>query len=196
MSFLQKVVNAPRSFIGGGQAVQFQAPQASAPVTAQPSTVFLELGEASQQANIARNGVQVPVVQLDPAALQNVLTTTKKVVAKVVSQSIQPGVSVAKGTTVDLVLAEPASIKISVLQNAFVPLANSTFDTVYKNVVRDNPQVQSVLSRNTVGTALSTADQATLTTALAAAGTPVSTDAGHTVDAAFHTLQAAFTFGT
>lgn len=191
MSFFQRALSAPKALLGA------QAQQASAaPVTAQSSTVFVELGAASQQANIARNGIQVPIVQLDPAALQNVLGQTQRVVAKVVSQSIQPGVSVAKGTTIDLVLAEPSSIKVSVLQNSFVPLAAQTLDDVFKNVVRDNPQVQSVLARNTVATALSTADQATLTTALATAGAPVSTDAGHTIDAAFHTLQAAFTFGT
>ena len=98
--------------------------------------------------------------------------------------------------TIDLVLAEPTSIRVSVLQNHFVPLATHTLDDVFKNVVRDNPQVQSVLARNIAPTALSTADQATLTSALATAGSPVSTDAGHTLDAAFHTLQAAFTFGT
>src|SRR5689334_9968223 len=101
MSFFQRMVNAPLARLGG------QAPQTeslAAPVTAQPSTVFVELGEASQQANIARNGVQVPVVALDPAALQTFVGQTTKVVAKVVSQSIQPGVSVAKGTTIDLVL--------------------------------------------------------------------------------------------
>jgi hypothetical protein len=196
MSFFSRVVNAPRSIIGGGEIAQVQSFQAAAPVTAQPSTVFVELGEASQQANIARNGVAVPVVSLDPSALQVVLGNTTKVVAKVVSQSIQPGVSVAKGTTVDLVLAEPTSIKVSVLQNAFVPLADSTLDTVFKNVVRDNPQVQSVLARNVGAASLSTNDQATLTTALAQAGAEVGTDPGHTIDNAFHTLQAAFTFGT
>ncbi len=197
MSFLSRVVSGPRAIIGGGEIAQVQsAAQAAVPVTAQPSTVFVELGEASQQANIARNGVAVPVVSLDPSALQVVLGQTTKVVAKVVTQSIQPGVSVAKGTTVDLVLAEPTSIKVSVLQNAFVPLADSTLDTVFKNVVRDNPQVQSVLARNVGAASLSTNDQATLTTALAQAGAQVGTDPGHTIDNAFQTLQAAFTFGT
>jgi hypothetical protein len=195
MSFLSRVASAPRAFIGGG-AAQIQASQAAAPVTAQPSTVFVELGAASQQANIARNGVQVPIVNLDPSALQVVLGQTTKVVAKVVTQSIQPGVSVAKGTTIDLVLAEPTSIKVSVLKNGFIPLADSTLDTVFKNVVRDNPQVQSVLARNLASTSLSTADQATLTGALSQAGTPIGTDPGHTIDSAFSTLQAAFTFGT
>jgi hypothetical protein len=196
MSFFQRMVSAPLGLFGGPTPPTESLAQAAVPVTAQPSTVFVELGEASQQANIARNGVQVPVVALDPAALQTFVGQTTKVVAKVVSQSIQPGVSVAKGTSIDLVLAEPASIKVSVLQNAFVPLANDTLDTVYKNVVRDNPQVQSVLARNQSAATLSTADQATLTSALSAANTTVTSDAGHTMDAAFHTLQAAFTFGT
>jgi hypothetical protein len=195
MSFFQRVVSAPRALLG--TTPQITGAQASAaPVTAQPSTVFVELGAASQQANIARNGVQVPIVTLDPAALQLVLGQTTKVVTKVVSQSIQAGVSVAKGTTIDLVLAEPTTLKVSVLQNAFVPLASQTFDAVFKSIVRDNPQVQSVLARNTAATSLSTADQATLTTALSQAGSPVTTDPGHTIDSAFHTLQAAFTFGT
>jgi len=119
--------------ISGGRAIptaqaqlQAQAAQAAVPVTAQPSTVFVELGEASQQANIARNGVAVPVLTLNPAVLQTQLGLTTKVVAKVVSQSIQAGVSVAKGTTIDLVLAEPTSLKVSVLENAFVPLQDQT----------------------------------------------------------------------
>lgn len=190
MSFFQRI-STPLTRL----AVTPQA-TAAAPVTSTPSTVFVELGETSQQANIARNGVQVPIVQLNAAALQNVLGQTTKVVAKVVSQSIQPGVSVAKGTTVDLVLTEPASIKVSVLQNAFTPLATQSLDDVFKTIVRDNPQVQSVLARNTAAAQLSTADQATLTTALSNAGSNVTTDPGHTIDAAFHTLQAAFTFGT
>ena len=138
----------------------------------------------------------MPVVTLNPAVLENVLGQTTRLVPKVVSQSIQAGVSVAKGTTIDLVLAQPASLKVKVLQNAFVPLAEETLDTVFKNVVRDNPQVQSVLARNISATSLSTADQATLTTALTQGGTAVTTDPGHTIDAAFNTLQAAFTFGT
>jgi len=197
MSFLSRVISSGGRVIPTAQAqVQAQAAQAAVPVTAQPATVFVELGEASQQANIARNGVQVPVLTLNPAVLQTQLGLTTKVVAKVVSQSIQAGVSVAKGTTIDLTLAEPTSLKVSVLQNAFVPLQDSTLDSVFKTVVRDNPQVQSVLARNIASTQLTTSDQATLTSALAQAGAEVGTDPGHTLDSAFSTLQAAFTFGT
>jgi hypothetical protein len=177
-------------------AVDVAAPQQSAPVTATPSTVFVELGAAAQQANISRDGVQVPVVDLNQAVLQTVLGQKTKSTAKVVSQSIQAGISVAKGTTIDLILAEPSGLSVSILQNAFQPLVEQNLADVYKNIVRDNPQVQSVLARNVSATALSTEDQATLTSALSGAGAEVSTEAGHTIDAAFSTLQAAFTFGT
>jgi hypothetical protein len=193
MSFFSRI-------IGGGQQLPqllgppVQAPPAAAPVTAAPSTVFVELGESSQQAAISRNGVQIPVVDFNPATLGTVLGQTTKIAAKVVSQSIQPGVSVAKGATVDLVLAEPSSLQVSVLQNGFVPFGTQSLDDVYKNVVRDNTAVQSVLARNQSAAVLSSADQATLTSALG--DVSVTTDPGHDLNAAFQTLQAAFTFGT
>jgi hypothetical protein len=184
-------------FTGGlSQPATLLADQAAVadPVTASPSTVFVELGAASQQANISRNGVQVPIVNLDPAALTTALGHTAPVPAKVVSQSIPAGVSVAKGASIDLVLAEPSSIQISVLQDAFQPFATQTLDDVYKNVVRDNTAVQSVLARNASAATMSTQDQATLTSALG--DVSLTTDPGHDISSAFHTLQAAFTFGT
>ena len=171
MSFISRIVGGvtqPISKVLTQSAQQAQA--AAAPVTSVPSTVFVELGEASQQAAISRNGVQIPVVALNPATLGTILGKTTKIAAKVVSQSIQPGVSVAKGATIDLVLAEASSLQVSVLQNGFQPFATQTLDTVYKNVVRDNTAVQSVLARNESAAALSTADQATLTSALGDVG--------------------------
>ena len=195
MSFISRIIgtNIQPQVSGVLAQAQQAAAQQAAPVTAAPSTVFVELGEASQQAAIARNGVQIPVVALNPATLGTVLGGTTKISAKVVSQSIQPGVSVAKGASVDLVLAEPSSLQVSVLQNPFVPFQAQSFDDVYKNIVRDNTAVQSVLARNQSAAALSTADQATLTSAL---GVAVTTDPGHDINSAFQTLQAAFTFGT
>jgi hypothetical protein len=193
VSFISRIIGTNVQPQISGVLAQQQVAQQAAPVTAAPSTVFVELGEASQQAAIARNGVQIPVVALNPATLGTVLGGTTKISAKVVSQSIQPGVSVAKGATVDLVLAEPSSLQVSVLQNPFVPFQAQSFDDVYKNIVRDNTGVQSVLARNQSAAALSTADQATLTSAL---GVDVTSDPGHDLNSAFQTLQAAFTFGT
>jgi hypothetical protein len=197
MSFISRIIGGGSQQLPQLLGPPVQAPAASAaaaPVTAAPSTVFVELGEASQQAAISRNGVQIPIVDFNPATLGTALGQTTQIPAKVVTQSIQPGVSVAKGASVDLVLAEPSSIQVSVLQNGFVPFATQSLDEVYKNVVRDNTAVQSVLARNQSATALSAADQATLTSALG--DTSVTSDPGHNLDSAFQTLQAAFTFGT
>jgi len=201
MSFIKRVIGGASQELNiaalqGAAAAAGAAQAAAAPVTASPSTVFVELGEASQQAAISRNGVQIPVVSLNPATLGTVLGGTQKVPAKVVSQSIQPGVSVAKGASVDLVLSQASSLHVSVLQNPFQPLATQTLDNVYKSIVRDNTAVQSVLARNVSAAALSEQDQATLTTALGNADVAVTSDPGHTIDSAFSTLQAAFTFGT
>lgn len=192
MSFISRLVSGGQQPLA--QLVTQQQQAAAAPVTATASTVFVELGEASQQAAISRNGVQVPVVTLNPATLGTVLGNTTKVAAKVVSQSIQPGVSVAKGASVDLVLAEPSSLNVSVLQDPFQPFVAQSLDDVYKNVIRDNSAVQSVLARNDSAAALSTVDQATLTSALG--DVSVTGDPGHDINSAFQTLQAAFTFGT
>src|SRR5712691_3509301 len=111
MSFFKRVIGTPAETLDLQlQTASAASAAAASPVTAAPSTVFVELGEASQQAAISRNGVQIPVVTLNPAVLGTVLGGTTKVAAKVVSQSIQPGVSVAKGASVDLVLAEPSSL--------------------------------------------------------------------------------------
>src|SRR5262249_21637796 len=154
---------------------------------------FVEVGSAAEQAAISRNGVQVPIVQINPATLQALLGNTITLPARVVSQSIAPGVSVAKGTSVDITLTEPTKITVGVLQNPFQPIVNWTLDTVYKELIRDSPAVQSVLARNANSATLNQVDQSTLTEAL---GTtfPVTTTAGSTIDAAFDTLQAAFTF--
>ncbi len=194
MPVFNRGIAASRAAIGD-VAAEAQ-PAAAVRASAAPGTVFVELGAAVQKANVARDGVQIHVVKFDPAALGDALGQTQLVPAKVVSQGIQPGVTVAKGTTVDLVLTEPTKIKVSVLQKAFSPMADQTLADVFKNVIRDNAQVQSVLARNDNAATLSTDDQAALTSALQQAGHPVGTDPGQDITAAFGTLQAAFTFGT
>jgi hypothetical protein len=158
-----------------------------------PSTVFFEVGAAAQQAAITRNGVQVPIVQLDPAALSAALGGTVALPARVVSQSVPPGVSIAKGASVDITLTEPAKLPVGVLKDAYQPLKDQTLQDIYTTYVQNNAAVQSVLSRNQDAASLSAADQGTLTGALGA-NNPVTNTPGETIDQAFSTLQAAFTF--
>ena len=158
-------------------------------------TVFVELGQAAQEAAIARDGVRVPPLEIDASALHNALSTAQPVVAKVVSQSIQAGVSVAQGTSVDLVLAEPHRLPIGIVANAFTPLAQATIGDVYTNFIQNNPAVRGVIARNTSADTLTDADRGILSAAFQQNETPISNNPGQTIDAAFGTLQAAFTFG-
>jgi hypothetical protein len=183
--------------LGRGGAATTGGVAGGVPVSsAGQGTVFVELGAAAEQAAITRDGVQVPLVQFNPAALGPIVGGLRRVPARVISQSIQPGVSVAKGTTVDITLSEPELLPVSVLQDAFTPLGNRTMADVYQNIIAGNPALQSVLTRNASGTGLSVADTATLTTALTQANAPPGTGAGASVETAFGTLQAAFTFSS
>ncbi len=161
---------------------------------ADPSTVFVELGEAAQTAQIARDGVGVATVRIDPEALQNVIAGRPRLVAKVVSQSIAPGTGVPKGTAVDIVLAPPDRLPIDILQNFHIGLAQQTVGQVFDTFVRNNDAVRSVIARNQTAATLSDADRATIQKAFTDVEVPITNDPGQTVADAFNTVQAAFTF--
>jgi hypothetical protein len=162
---------------------------------APPSTVFVELGEAAQKAQIARDGVGVPQVTLNVDALDDLLAGRPQLVTKVVSQSIPPGTAVPRGTTVDVVLAQPGVLPIDVIRDPHLSLTGRSLATVYDDFVRDNPGVRNVLARNETAATLSTADRGVIEAAFAAREVPISDEPGRTIDQAFGSLQAAFTFG-
>src|SRR5262249_17843608 len=114
---------------------------------------------------------------------------------KVVSQSIAPGTPVPKGSPVDIVLAPPRLLPIDIVPDFHVGLADRTIGTVFDDFVRDSPAVKNVLARNQTAATLSTADRGILETALAAREVPVTSEPGQSIEQAFSTLQAAFTFG-
>jgi hypothetical protein len=163
---------------------------------APPSTVFVELGEAAQTAQIARDGVGVAQVALNNDALAQLIAGRPQLVTKVVSQSIAPGTPVPRGSTVDVVLAQPGFLPIDVIRDPHVALTGRTLSNVYDTFVRDNPAVRNVLARNTTADTLTTADQGVLEAAFSAQDVPITTEPGQTLAQAFGSLQAAFTFGS
>src|SRR5207248_924085 len=98
---------------------------------APPSTVFVELGEAAQKAQIARDGVGIAPIALNTDALQNLIAGRPQLVTKVVSQSVAPGTAVPRGTTVDLVLAQPGVLPIDVIRDPHISLSGRTLSSVY-----------------------------------------------------------------
>jgi hypothetical protein len=180
---------------GGGGGGVVVAPPPPVPPPAAPPTVFVELGTQVQAADISREGVAVAPVEIDRTVLDSFLAGRLRIRNKVITQSIQPGVTVAKGTSVDLVFAQPDFIPIDVIQDHFQPLTGATIGAVFNDFVVNNDAVRSVIARNQSADTLSDADRGVITTAFAAAGHPVTTDAGSTMTQAFNTLQAAFTMG-
>lgn len=158
-------------------------------------TVFVELGESVQKAQIARDGVQVALVDINPLVLNEVIAGRPPVVTKVVSQSVAAGTSVPKGTAVDIVLAEPRKLPTRIIKDVHVGLEQRDIGQVFDTFLKDNVAVRGVIARNERPETLSSADQAVLVGAFEQAQVPITSQPGHTVNEAFNTLQAAFTFG-
>ena len=163
---------------------------------AAPSTVFVELGEAAQTAQIARDGIGVAQVSLNTDALQDLIAGRPQLVTKVVSQSVAPGTAVPRGTSVDVVLAQPGVLPIDVIRDPHLELSGRTLSSVYESFVRDNPAVKNVLARNVQAATLSTADRGVIEAAFQAQDVAITDEPGHSIEQAFGSLQAAFTFGT
>jgi hypothetical protein len=162
---------------------------------AAPSTVFVELGEASQQAQIARDGVGVPPIALNTVALQGLLAGRPQLVTKVVSQSVPPGTAVPRGTSIDIVLAEPGGLPIDIIPDPHTALSGRSLANVFDSFIKDSPAVRNVLARNESAATLSTADQGVIQAAFQAQEVPITTQPGQTMQQAFGSLQAAFAFG-
>src|SRR2546427_2528654 len=111
-------------------------------------TVFVELGDAVQKAQIARDGVGVPQVRIDPDVLAGILAGRPRVVTKVVSQTVAPGTSVPRGTQVDIVLAEPFGLPAGVIRDIHVGLATRTVGNVFDTFIRNNAAVRNVIARH------------------------------------------------
>lgn len=175
------------------------ARESAAPVSvraAAPSTVFVELGQAAQTAQIARDGIGVAQVALNFTALEELIAGRPQLVTKVVSQSVAPGTAVPRGTSVDVVLAQPGVLPIDVIRDPHLSLSGRSLSNVYESFVRDNPAVRNVLARNEQAATLSTADRGVIVSAFQAQDVTISDEPGRSIEQAFGSLQAAFTFGT
>src|SRR5215210_174599 len=123
----------------------------------EPDTVFVELGQATKSAQIVREGVGVPVLEMDLDILRNVLAGTPRIQAKVVTQSIPAGVSVSPGSTIDVVLAEPERLPASIIQDAHVVLGRRTIGEISEQFIRNNESLRRVVARNATAEALTDA---------------------------------------
>lgn len=121
--------------------------------------VFVQLGESRTNANIKRNNYAIPSFELDQDVIDDIVIGPI-IRNKVVSQSIAPGTVVAKGTTIDLVLAPASSLPGRIIPNGHIFLAEQTMEQAYDLYLRDDPVMRRLLERNPDPDNMSTTDRA------------------------------------
>jgi hypothetical protein len=173
---------------------------AASTTTTQPIKV-IDVSERPAVANVIRDGKQVPAVSVSATDLQNWLNVG--VIGpiedrrRVVTQSVSAGTRVARGTSVDIVLAEPSIIPVGVLQQPHRSLvdANLTVQAVLNNFLAD-PEIRNAVLDADRPDQIPPATQQRIRTEFSANNAPI--DDGDPVrdfTAAFRTLKSAAAFG-
>jgi hypothetical protein len=153
------------------------------------STVFVDVAQEPTRADISRGGFALGEVALNPDLVASFLDDLVIVRTKVVSQSILAGTAVARGTAIDVVMANPSNIPVNVIPGVHAAFTELTMAQL-NDQFAGNTAVRDIVRHTTSAEDLTTAQRQTLTTALQSASIPV--DEENTVDSAFAGIQAAF----
>jgi hypothetical protein len=164
--------------------------------------VVIDIGDQATQAAITRNGAPVPIIAIPPDNLQIVHLVPPVFSPRVVSQTIPAGTRVPQGTSVDLVLASPTILPMSIIPGIHPyflgPGGQSPYSLsqVYTQFVQNNAGMQGVLTRNTTAPDISSADGQAIVQAFGALSPAVTLATPDDMAGAFAGLQAAMTFGS
>jgi hypothetical protein len=156
-----------------------------------PSTVFIDVAEEATRAEISRGGFPLGEVAVRPDLITTFLEDLVLVRTKVVSQAVLPGTAVARGTAIDVVIANPSEIPVRVIPNAHVAFENLTMAQLHGRFA-ENAAVRDIVRRRTKPDDLTANEKQALTTALQEQDVLI--DEENPVEKAFTSIQAAFTF--
>jgi hypothetical protein len=167
--------------------------------TAQPIKV-IDVSERPAVANVIRDGRQVPAVTTNPTQLQSWLDIgiirPIEDTRRVVTQSIPAGTRVARGASVDLLMAEPRLIPVQVLDRPHIGIVefNYTVEEVLNTYLTDAEIRTAVLDADSA-TTLAPAMQTRLRNLFAERNSPIDDgDPQRDLGAAFRTLKSAAAF--
>ena len=158
---------------------------------ARAATVFVDVAQESTRAEVSRGGIPLGEIRVKPEIVDSFLDDLAVVRTKVVTQTIVAGTAVARGTAIDIVIANASNLPVRVVPGVHAAFEGLTMaqlndqfatNTVIRDIVRQRPSPDD----------LTTAERETLTTAFQAAH--VAIDNANPVDAAFIGVKAAFTF--
>ena len=155
------------------------------------TTVFVDVAEEPTRAEVSRAGIPVGEITVNAEIIGSFLDDLIVVQTKVVTQTIVPGTAVARGTAIDIQLANPGKLPVRV-----IPGVHSAFENLTMSQLNDqfagNATVRDIVKRRTSAEDLTAAERETLTTAFQGANVPIEDQ--NTVDSAFAGVKAAFTF--
>jgi hypothetical protein len=164
----------------------FGVRQAASPAS---SALLVEVGREAIRADVTRNGLKLPDLPVDIGVIGGILLPP--VGTKVVTQSVEAGRAVPRGTAVDLVVAEAGRLPVRIFHGVHPGLANLAVDDVFTQFIQPNQAVKSILTRVTDPADLTDADKEVLTGVLASPNVVLDTTPGTDVAAGFTALLAA-----
>src|SRR5262245_60365194 len=174
---------------GSGGAARLGTAGAAAAAAPRASTVFVDVSQAPTRADISRGGFALGEVSLNPDLVSSFLDELVVVRTKVVSQSILSGTAVARGTAIDVVMANPSTLPVNVIPGVHTAFTEMTTAQLNDRFT-DNTTIRDIVRHTTSPEDLTTAQRQTLTSALQNADVQI--DDEHTVDSAYTGIQAAF----
>lgn len=156
------------------------------------NVVYVEVGDPGTKANITRGGAGLAELQVNTEAITSYLDGLRAIPTKVVTQSIAPGVTVARGTVIDVTLAQVDQLPLGVVASVHPGLAGFTVDQATTAFL--TPEVKDILRRRTDPADLTTAEKSTITAVLNTREISVTDDGAGSLTNAYTGLQAAFQF--
>ena len=159
-----------------------------------PREVFIEVGDSKKKANVIRDKIPIPVVEVDKGILDEFVLERPKIVNKVVSQSIAAGAVVTEGAAIDLVMAPARSVPGKLFPTGHVFMRDQLLLDVYAEFVEDSPAIKKLLAQRPDAGDLTAADIGLLTEIAESRGVEVEETPGKSATDLFISLQIANTF--
>ncbi len=157
--------------------------------------VFVDVGSRKISSQVERDGVPIGTLPINKAVLDEAILTRPILQVKVVSQSVPPGTPVPVGTTVDLVMANPFTLPVGVIDGVHEQFRGIPIREAYDRLVGTNPLVNRIVTHSVAGQ-LSNEDNAAVREIFGQAGVDVTDQPGTDLNAAVATLVALTTFGS
>lgn len=159
----------------------------------------VNVGSEAVKLNVVRGDSYVPDVKWNTGNFDNFVGGLHPIWGyqepRVISQTIAPGTKVQPGTTVDLVLAAPKDIPVTVFDNVHQFFTDKTVADVTGGILT-NAAVRKTLLQYDSSAAMPAADKAALTAALNSAGITIDdANAKTSLESAVRTLRSNLAFG-